>query len=169
MRMRRRGPGLVAALFLVMGCAGASGMKSVPKSDTAAASIEYRAPNPLGRSRVVTLHADGRLRLQDVTRSAAGVREQRWESRADPGDFGAIVQMLTALEALPERPARTGIPGETIVELRVRPIRGTPWKRSKWLGDPVPAFDAPEARLSALARRVQAAPPDYDGPPTQDP
>lgn len=144
-------------------------MKRVETSEAAVASIEYRAPHPLGRSRFVTLHADGRLLLKDVTRAASGVREQRWESRADPAEFGALVTMLTALEALPERPARTGIPGETIVELRVTPRRGGPWQRSKWLGDPVPAFDAPEARLSGLARRAQAAAPIYDGPPTPDP
>jgi hypothetical protein len=43
------------------------------------------------------------------------------------------------------------------------------WQRSKWLGDPVPAFDVLEARLSALARHAQAGPPDYDGPATSTP
>lgn len=147
----------------------ASGMKTGASPAVAVASIEYRAPHPLGRSRFVTLHADGRLALKDVTRSSSGLREQRWSSRAAPGEFAAIVKTLAALEALPERPGRTGIPGETIVELRVTPIRGPIWQRSKWLGDPVPAFDVPEARLSALARSAQAAPPDYDGPATSTP
>ena len=89
--------------------------------------------------------------------------------QAGQGEFEAIVKTLDALETLPERPGRTGIPGETIVELRITPIRGPMWQRAKWLGDPVPAFDAPEARLSALARRAQAVPPHYDGPPTQAP
>lgn len=144
-------------------------MKAVEQPVPAFSIIEYRAPNPLGRSRFVMLHADGRLVVTDITRSATGVREQRWVSRVEAEDVTALSQMLTALEALPERPARTGIPGETIVELRVTPIRAAVRHRSKWLGDAVPAFDAPEARLSALARRAVASPPDYDGPPTRLP
>ena len=144
-------------------------MKTVVAPVPAFATVEYRAPNPLGRSRFVTLYADGRLVLKDVTRSRSGLREQRWEMQAGRGEFDAISQTLAALEALPERPGRTGIPGETTVELRITPMRGPMWQRSKWLGDPVPAFDAPEARLSALARRAQAAPPDYDGPSTPAP
>lgn len=144
-------------------------MKTVVGPVPAFVSVEYRAPNPLGRSRFVTLHADGTLVLKDVTRSRSGLREQRWEMHAGQGEFEAMVKTLDALEALPERPGRKGIPGETIAELRVTPIRGPMWQRAKWLGDPVPAFDVPEARLSALARRAQAVPPEYDGPSTQAP
>ena len=144
-------------------------MKAVVPAIPAFASIEYRAPNPLGRSRFVTLHSDGRVVVTDVTRTAAGVREQRWVSRDTTAAVVAVSQMLTAMETLPERPARAGIPGETIVELRTTPLRGTVWIRSKWLGDPVPAFDAPEAALSALAHRAVASPPEYDGPATRPP
>ena len=144
-------------------------MKTVVAPVRAFATVEYRAPNPLGRSRFVTLHADGRLILEDVTRSRSGVREQRWEMQAGQGEFEAIVKTLDALETLPERPGRAGIPGETIVELRITPMHGPIWQRSKWLGDPVAAFDAPEARLSALALRAQAKSPTYDGPPAKAP
>lgn len=169
MSMRRRGLCLVAVFILAAGGAAASGLKTAAVTMPAFSSIEYRAPNPLGRSRFVTLHADGTLVLKDTTRSRSGVREQRWEMQAGKGEFEAIVKTLAALESVPERPARTGIPGETLVELRVTPIRGATWQRSKWLGDPVQAFDAPEARLSALARRAQEAPPHYDGPSTRAP
>ncbi len=144
-------------------------MKPAVPPDPAFASLEYRAPNPLGRSRVVMLHGDGRLVVMDITRSGTGLREQRWTSRVEDADVMAMAQTLGALDALPERPSRTGIPGETLVELRVTPVRGAVRRRSKWLGDPVPAFDAPEARLSALARRAVASPPDYEGPSTQTP
>jgi len=167
--MRRRGLGLVAVFVFVASGAAASGMKTVEPPVPAFASIEYRAPNPLGRSRFVMLHADGRLVVTDIIRSGTGVREQRWLSRAEAADVMAVAQTLAALDALPERPTRSGIPGETIVELRLTPFRGAVRQRSKWLGDPVPAFDAPEARLSALARRAVASPPDYEGPPTQSP
>jgi len=167
--MRRRGLGLVAVFVLAAGGATASGVKAPVPPVSTFASIEYRAPNPLGRSRIVTLHSDGRLAVTDITRSGAGVREQRWVSRADPAEVAAVAQLLASLEALPERPARTGIPGETIVELRVTPVHGPVQRRSKWLGDPVAGFDGAEAHLSALARRAQASPPDYDGPSTQPP
>jgi hypothetical protein len=144
-------------------------MKAAVPPEPAFASIEYRAPNPLGRSRVVMLHADGRLLVMDITRSGTGVREQRWLSRVEAADVTAVAQTLAAIEALPERPTRSGIPGETLVELRITPVRGAARQRSKWLGDPVPAFDAPEARLSAMARRAVASPPDYEGPPTRLP
>lgn len=167
--MRRRGFGLIAVFLFATGGATASGMKAPVPPGPAFASIEYRAPNPLGRSRVVMLHADGRLLVTDVIRSGAGVREQRWVARARPSEVAAIVQLLVTLEALPERPARTGIPGETIVELRVTPVHGPTQRRSKWLGDPLAGFDGAEAHLAALARRAQASPPDYDGPSPQPP
>jgi hypothetical protein len=169
MRMRRRGLGLVAVFVLAAACAGASGLKASAPPAPRFASVEYRAPNPLGRSRFVTLHSDGRVGVTDIMRSGTGVREQRWISRADPSEVAAVARLLTPLEALPERPARTGIPGETIVELRVTPVHGPVQRRSKWLGDPVAGFDGAEAHLSALARRAQASPPDYDGPSTQPP
>lgn len=167
--MRRPGLGLVAVFLLATGDASASGMKAVAPPGPDFASIEYQAPNPFGRSRFVMLHADGRLVVTDITRSGSGVREQRWRLRIEAADVMAVAQTLGAIEALPERPTRSGIPGETLVELRVTPVRGAVRQRSKWLGDPVPAFDAPEARLSALARRAVASPPDYEGPPTQSP
>lgn len=134
------------------------------------ARIDYLAPNPLGRSRHLTLFPDGRFVLRDVVRTAGGVREQRWTLRALPETVAAIAASLTGLRALPEALSRTGIPGESLVELRVAPDAGTddvPWRRSKWLGDHVAGFDAPEALLTALARGAsQRASPEYDGPPT---
>ncbi|MDP1878495.1 MAG: hypothetical protein Q8M17_13165 [Actinomycetota bacterium] len=171
MHRRRRGFGLVAVVVPALlfpiaaglsaaGSAVASGAKPLPVTKAPFTRVEYLAPNPLGRSRVVTLDAEGRLVVRDTIRTSAGSREQRWSMRAPAATVSAVAGLLAGLREVPEVLHRTGVPGESIVVLRVTPRGDDPdatWHRSKWLGDRQPGFDEAEMLLTELARRAVAS------------